>query len=152
MSGGAVDVRELGTDQLPQLEQDTTAQVAARSPLELFWRRLRDDKVALTAAGFIVFLVLAAIFAPLIIKLVGTTGPNDQNPQVLDSFGTPTGPSGTHIFGGDQRGRDVFARVLYGARVSLEVALVATALSVAIGVTVGMVAGYYRGWVDTILS
>jgi peptide/nickel transport system permease protein len=152
MSGGAVDVRELGSEELPQLEQGTTAAIAARSPLELFWRRLRDDKVALTAACFIVFLILAAVLAPLIIKLVGTTGPTDQNPKALDSFGTPTGPTGDHIFGVDQLGRDVFSRVLYGARVSLEVALVATALAVAIGVTVGMIAGYYRGWVDTVLS
>src|SRR5919108_32300 len=152
MSGGAVDVRELGAEELPQLEQDTTAAIAARSPLELFWRRLRDDKVALTAACFIVFLILIAVFAPLLVKLVGTTGPTDQNPRALDSFGTPTGPSGEHIFGVDQLGRDVFARILYGARVSLEVAIVATALSVAIGVTVGMIAGYYRGWVDTALS
>src|SRR5919108_5128106 len=152
MSGGAVDVRELGAEELPQLEQDTTAAIAARSPLELFWRRLREDKVALVAAGFIVFLVLAAVFAPLIIKIVGTTGPNDQNPHALDSFGTPTGPSGSHIFGVDQLGRDVFARVLYGARVSLEVALIATALSVTIGVIAGMYAGFYRGWIDTIIS
>jgi peptide/nickel transport system permease protein len=152
MSGGAVDARELGAAELPQLEQDTTAAIAARSPLELFWRRLKDDKVALTAACFIVLLVLLAVFAPLIVKLVGTTGPTDQNPQALDSFGTPTGPSADHILGVDQLGRDVFARVLYGARVSLEVALIATALSVAIGVTIGMVAGYYRGWVDTALS
>src|SRR4030095_16058162 len=57
-----------------------------------------------------------------------------------------------HIFGVDQLGRDVFARVLYGARVSLQVAIIATALSVALGVTVGLIAGYYRGWVDTALS
>jgi peptide/nickel transport system permease protein len=152
MSGGAVDARELGADQLPQLEQDTVAAVAARSPLELFWRRLRDDRVALGAAIFILLLILAAVLAPLWVKLVGTTGPTDQNPKALDSFGTPTGPSGHHIFGVDQLGRDVFARVLYGARVSLEVAIIATALSVAIGVTVGMVAAYYRGWVDTVLS
>jgi peptide/nickel transport system permease protein len=152
VSGGAVDGRELGAEELPQLEQDTTAAIAARSPLELFWRRLKDDKVALTAAAFIVFLILIAILAPLLVKLVGTTGPTDQNPRTLDSFGTPTGPSGEHIFGVDQLGRDVFARVLYGARVSLEVAIIATALSVTIGVTVGMIAGYYRGWVDTGLS
>jgi ABC-type dipeptide/oligopeptide/nickel transport system permease subunit len=152
VSGGAVDVRELGAEELPQLEQDTTAAIAARSPLELFWRRLKDDKVALTAAAFIVFLILIAVLAPLLVKLVGTTGPTDQNPSTLDSFGTPTGPSGEHIFGVDQLGRDVFARVLYGARVSLEVAIIATALSVTIGVTVGMIAGYYRGWVDTGLS
>jgi peptide/nickel transport system permease protein len=151
VAGGAVDVRELGTEPA-QLGQDATAAIAARSPLELFWRRLKDDRVALTAAGFIVFLILCAVLAPLLIKLVGTTGPIDQNPKALDSFGTPTGPSSAHPFGVDQLGRDVFARVLYGARVSLEVAIVATALSVSIGVVVGMLAGFYRGWVDTVLS
>jgi ABC-type dipeptide/oligopeptide/nickel transport system permease subunit len=151
MAGGAVDVREAQVEGL-QLGRDEPGAIAARSPLELFWRRIRDDKVALGAAVFILVLVVAAIFAPLIIKLVGTTGPTEQNPKALDSFGTPTGPSGAHIFGVDQLGRDVFARVLYGARVSLEVAIIATALSVAIGVTVGMIAGYYRGWVDTALS
>jgi peptide/nickel transport system permease protein len=152
MAGGAVGVGGVAGEDLAQLGQDTTAAIAARSPLELFWRRLKDDRVALAAAGFIVLLILFAVFAPLIIKLVGTTGPTDQNPETLDSFGTPTGPSGDHIMGVDQLGRDVFARVLYGARVSLEVAIIATALSVSIGVTVGMIAGYFRGWVDTGLS
>jgi peptide/nickel transport system permease protein len=150
--GGVVDPRELGGADLPQLEQDSTAAIAARSPMELFWRRLRQDKVAIAAAIFIVLLILAAIFAPLLIKLVGTTGPTVQNHDTLDSFGTPTGPSADHIMGVDQLGRDVFARVLYGARVSLLVAIIATALSVAIGVTVGMIAAYYRGWVDSALS
>jgi peptide/nickel transport system permease protein len=127
-------------------------EIAARSPLQLFWRRLRRDRVAMVALGFIVFLVLVAIFAPLVIKLVGARPPNEQSTKYLDSFGTPTGPSSENIFGVDPLGRDVFSRVLYGARVSLEVALVATALSVFLGVVVGMVAGYYRGWVDTVLS
>jgi peptide/nickel transport system permease protein len=152
MAGGAVDVRGVEGEELAQLGQDTTAAIAARSPLELFWRRLRDDKVALGAAVFIVVLVLCAILAPLLIKLIGTTGPTTQNPTALDSFGTPTGPSSAHPFGVDQLGRDVFARVLYGARVSLEVAILATALSVTIGVIVGMAAGFFRGWVDTVLS
>jgi ABC-type dipeptide/oligopeptide/nickel transport system permease subunit len=138
----------------PTLEalEPRDAAIAARSPVELFWRRLRHDRVALAAAIFIFVLVLLAVFAPLIVKLVGTTGPTDQNPQALDSFGTPTGPSADHIFGVDQLGRDVFSRVLYGARVSLEVALIATVISVAIGVTLGMIAGYYRGGVDTMIS
>jgi peptide/nickel transport system permease protein len=152
MAAGAADVRGVEGEDLAQLREDTTAAIAARSPLELFWRRIRDDKVALAAAAFIVLLILCAIFAPLLIKLVGTTGPTDQNPQALDSFGTPTGPSADHPFGVDQLGRDVFARVLYGARVSLEVAIIATALSVTIGVIVGMSAGYFRGWIDTALS
>jgi peptide/nickel transport system permease protein len=138
----------------PTLEAivEADAAIAARSPFELFWRRLRHDRVALAAAGFIVFLIVVAVFAPLIVKLLGTTGPTDQNPKALDSFGTPTGPTGDHIFGVDQLGRDVFSRVLYGARVSLQVALIATVISVTIGVTLGMIAGYYRGSVDTLIS
>jgi peptide/nickel transport system permease protein len=127
-------------------------EIAARSPLQLFWRRFRQDRVAIAAACFIVVLVLLAVFAPLIIKLVGVPGPNVQNSTALDQFGTPTGPSSAHPFGVDTLGRDIFARVLYGARISLEVAIIATALSVTIGVVVGLLAGFYRGWVDTLLS
>jgi peptide/nickel transport system permease protein len=126
--------------------------IAARSPLQLFWRRLKHDRVALAAAAFIVLLALVAILAPLVVDLVGARPPNEQSKEFLDSFGTPTGPSADNIFGVDTLGRDVFSRVLYGARVSLEVAIIATALSVTLGVVVGMVAGYYRGWVDAVLS
>jgi ABC-type dipeptide/oligopeptide/nickel transport system permease subunit len=119
--------------------------------MQLFWRRLREDRVALAGLGFIVFLVLIAIFANLIVKIPGTD-PYTQSTKVLDQFGSPTGPSGHHWFGVDPLGRDIFARVLYGARVSLEVAIVATAISVSIGVVVGMVAAFYRGWVDTVIS
>jgi peptide/nickel transport system permease protein len=137
---------------LPHEEVEVTSQITARSPFELFWRRFRQDKVALAALGFIVFLIVCAVLAPLIVKLVGVTGPNVQNPKALDSFGTPTGPSPDHPLGVDQLGRDVFARILYGARVSLQVAIIATALSVFVGVVVGLLAGFYRGWIDTGLS
>jgi len=106
----------------------------------------------MVSLGFIVFLVLVAVCAPLIIKLVGARPPNAQSTKYLDSFGTPTGPSSKNIMGVDQLGRDVFSRVLYGARVSLEVAIVATAISVLIGVVLGMFAGFYRGAVDTVIS
>jgi peptide/nickel transport system permease protein len=139
------------------LARESTAEadvagIEARSPLELFWRRLRTDRVAMVSLGFIVFLVLVAVCAPLIIKLVGARPPNQQSTKYLDSFGTPTGPSRHNIFGADPLGRDVFSRVLYGARVSLEVAIIATALSVFIGVVAGMLAGFHRGWVDTGIS
>jgi peptide/nickel transport system permease protein len=126
--------------------------ITARSPLQLFWRRFRRDKVAIVALGFIVFLIIVAIAAPLIVDLVGAPDPNAQSTEALDDFGLPSGPSSEHIFGVDQIGRDVFARTLYGARVSLQVALIATAAIVTIGTVVGMVAGFYRGWVDTFLS
>jgi peptide/nickel transport system permease protein len=128
------------------------AEIAALSPIELFWRRLRRDKVALVALGIIVLVILMAIFAPLIVKIVGAPDPNKLNPDLRGDFGEPTGPTSSNIMGVDDLGRDVFARVVYGSRVSLEVAFIATTLSVVIGVTVGLIAGYYRGWVDSLLS
>jgi len=151
---GPLDLsRDAGEDSLPSAGSGEPAgSIAARSPLDLFWRRLKSDRVAMVALVFIVGLVLVAVFVPLIVKLVGARPPNDQSSKFLDSFGTPVGPSSKAIFGSDPLGRDVFSRVLYGARVSLEVAIIATAFSVTIGVIVGMVAGFYRGWVDTVLS
>ncbi len=124
----------------------------ARSPWQLFWGRLRSDKVALVALGTIVVLVLVAIFAPLVVKLFGAPGPNVQDRTAVDAFGTPLGPSSGHLFGVDPLGRDVFARTVYGARVSLLVGIVGTGIAMLLGVTVGLLAGYYRGWVDTLLS
>jgi peptide/nickel transport system permease protein len=127
-------------------------QVAARSPQQLFWRRFRRDKVALFALGFIVLLILAAILATPICKLVGVPAPNIQDSKAVDSFGLPSGPSSAHPFGVDPIGRDVFSRVLHGAQVSLEVAFIGTGLSVIIGVCLGLIAGYFRGWIDTAIS
>jgi ABC-type dipeptide/oligopeptide/nickel transport system permease subunit len=127
-------------------------EVVGRTPRQLFWVRFRRDKVALVALAFLVLLILAAILAGPITRAVAHP-PNAQFPNALDpQFGTPTGPSSTFPFGVDKVGEDVFSRVLYGARVSLEVAFLATFLSVAIGVVLGMLAGYYRGWVDTLIS
>jgi peptide/nickel transport system permease protein len=126
--------------------------ITARSPMQLFWRRLRRDRVAMTALVFIVVLIGVAVFAPVIVSAVGAPDPKDQSSEALDVFGTPTGPSSEHRFGVDRLGRDVFSRTIYGSRVSLEVAFIATGLAVVIGVAIGLTAGYYRGWVDTVLS
>jgi peptide/nickel transport system permease protein len=130
----------------------TTGEIAARSPLALFWRRLRRDKVALLALAFIVLLIFVAIFAGQIVKLFGAHPPNAQNSDALDSFGSAAAPGHGYIMGTDALGRDVFSRTIYGARISLATAFLATGLIVVIGVTLGMIAGYYRGFVDTALS
>ncbi|HEX9480481.1 MAG TPA: ABC transporter permease [Solirubrobacteraceae bacterium] len=146
----ALEVSESAGTQLDFL--DLGGEIAARSPLQLFWRRLRSDRVAIVSGGFIVFLIVIAFFAPLVIKILGLPGPNVQNLNLTDSFGSPIGPTSGHPFGVDQLGHDVMSRVIYGTRVSLEVGIIGTALSTLIGVFFGLVAGYYRGWVDTVIS
>jgi peptide/nickel transport system permease protein len=149
---GVTELLEEGGTQ--QLETGATAggEIAARSPLELFWRRLRDDKVALISLGVIVFLTLVAICAPLVVELMGAPKPEVQNTKALDEFGSAAAPNSSNILGTDDVGRDVFSRVVYGTRVSLTVAFLATGIAMLLGVVAGLYAGFYRGWVDSILS
>ena len=126
--------------------------IAARSPLQLFWRRFRQDRVALFSLAFVVFLLVLALAAPLVVKALGLPGPYVQNPNLTNAFGSPLGPSLAHPFGADQLGQDVASRVIYGTRVALEVGILGTLAATLIGVTVGTLAGFYRGWVDMLLS
>src|SRR5205085_1732917 len=116
-------------------------EIEARSPWQMFWMRFRADRVAMVSAGFIVLLVLVAVLAHPIVSLIGVSGPNQPNTNALDAFGQPTGPSATHPFGVDELGRDILARTIYGAQVSLEVAFIATGAAVLIGVAIGVIAG-----------
>jgi peptide/nickel transport system permease protein len=152
VSTGAAELLQDTGGVITDEASETPQEIAARSPLALFWRRLRQDKVALVALGFICLLIIIALFAGLIVKLFGAHAPNAQNSGALDEFGSAAAPGHGYFFGTDALGRDVFSRTLYGARVSLEVAFLATGLIVVIGVTLGMIAGYYRGAVDTVLS
>jgi peptide/nickel transport system permease protein len=141
-AGGRVD--------LPDLAGPST--VAARSPLQLFWRRFRRDRAAVVSLGFVALLIVVAIAAPLVVSLLGLPGPNVQNPNLTNTFGSPLGPSSAHPFGVDPLGQDVASRVIYGTRVSLIVGIVGTAVATVLGTIVGLLAGYYRGWTDTLLS
>lgn len=143
-----------GDDLVEEISAPDMEEIVGRGPWELFWVRLREDKVALVSSGFIVFIVLMAICAPLFVKIGLAHPPNAQYTNETDIYGIPKGPS-LHpffLFGADSVGEDVFSRVLYGARVSLEVALISTFIAVFVGVIAGMIAGFYRGWVDTVIS
>ena len=131
---------------------DASLDLPARSPFELFWRRFREDKLALASLAFIGLLIVVALAAPLIIDLAGTPEPDVRDRGALDVFGTPTGPSSAHPAGVDEIGRDVFSRTVYGTRVSLLVAFLATGMATLVGVTLGLLAGYMRGWTDVIVS
>ncbi len=133
-------------------------QIEGRSLSQIAWGRLRRDKVALTGGAFIIFLVVVAICAPLIVKITG--GPPNEfhqdlmNPIIPDlPAGARGGMSWEHPMGLETvNGRDIFSRVIYGARISLLIAILATMLSVAIGTTVGIIAGFFGGWIDAVLS
>jgi peptide/nickel transport system permease protein len=132
--------------------------IEGRSLGQIAWRRLRRDKVALAGGLFLVFLILVAIFAPLIVKLLGDP-PNEFHQNLIDpaTGGLPIGPRGgqswQHLMGVEPvNGRDIFSRVVYGARISLLIAFLATALSVVIGTTLGTIAGFLGGWVDSLIS
>lgn len=98
----------------------------------------------LALSGFVIIasIMLLALFAPLI-------APYD--PDAIDVKAILLPPSAEHMMGTDGLGRDVFSRMLFGARISLLVGIVAVGIATAIGVVLGAVAGYYRGWVDVLI-
>ena len=102
-------------------------QIEGRSLTQIAWGRLRKDKIALAGAVFIIILVIVAIFAPLIVKITGGD-PNLYHADLVDPaigpYGTFGGMSWEHPMGVEPiTGRDIFSRVIYGARVSLVIAL-----------------------------
>ncbi|MDO0925835.1 ABC transporter permease [Streptomyces sp. TG1A-8] len=136
----------------------TDVSVPAAPGARRFRRRLREQRAALVAAAVVALLVLVALAAPLLTALEGQD-PTTYHPSLVDSArgGVPIGPlggvSGDHWLGVEpQTGRDLFARLVYGARVSLGVALAATLIQVAIGVAIGVASALGNRWVDQLLS
>ncbi|MFH9427228.1 ABC transporter permease [Streptomyces sp. NPDC017615] len=130
----------------------------AASGARQFWRRLRAQRAALVAAAVVALLVLVALAAPLLTAVEGQD-PTTYHPGLIDSArgGVPVGPLGgisaEHWLGVEpQTGRDLFARLVEGARVSLGVAFAATLIQVLIGVTVGVAAAMGSRWIDQLLS
>jgi peptide/nickel transport system permease protein len=152
MSVGAAELLPGAGGRLDLPDLADRGALAARSPLQLFWRRFRRDRVAVVSLWFIALLIVVAIAAPLVVSLLGLPGPSVQNPNLTNAFGSPLGPSSAHPFGVDPLGQDVASRVIYGTRVSLIVGIVGTAVATVLGTIVGLLAGYYRGWTDTLLS
>jgi ABC-type dipeptide/oligopeptide/nickel transport system permease subunit len=107
------------------------------------WRRFRHHTPGMVGLGIILIFLILATLAPLL-------SPYDPNAQDLAS--SIKGPSGSHWLGTDQLGRDMATRLMYGARISLLIGVVAVAIGLVIGVPLGMVAGYFGGWADLAIS
>lgn len=105
------------------------------------------------AVAVLVVILVVALFAPQIVAITGAPGPNEIDPSSLStSFGAPSGPSAEHWLGVDSLGRDVFSRILYGARSSVVIGSVATVFAMVFGMLVGLLAGFRGGWLDAVLS
>lgn len=133
------------------------AKVQGRSLGRIAWERLKRDKLALGGGVVVLILILIAILAPVIANLAGQD-PNAYNEKLIDPlFSTPTGSlggiSGDHWLGVEPvNGRDIFARIIYGARISLLVGFLSAFVAVVLGVLLGVLAGYFGGWIDAIIS
>lgn len=135
----------------PAFGSEGEAPVRARSPRQLFWMRFKEDKVAIFGLCLVALMVFIALFAPLSASITGHEFDQQFRDRIND-FGSPLGPTGEYWFGNDDLGRDLFVRTMYGARVSLKIAIIATGIELVIGVFLGMLAGFGRGWVDTLVS
>jgi peptide/nickel transport system permease protein len=116
---------------------------AAQSPTHLVWRRFRRHRLALFGVVVIGILAVMAMFAPI----VGGYDPNRGNFLQVDQP-----PSLTHLLGTDGNGRDTWSRMVYGARVSLSVGVVAVSISVVLATILGATSAYYGGWVDLVIQ
>ncbi|MDW8325586.1 MAG: ABC transporter permease [Anaerolineales bacterium] len=116
---------------------------ASRLTSSRAWKKFLRHTPALFGLTLILLLALTALLAPVI-------APYEYDAQDLTKIRQP--PSVAHPFGTDKYGRDVFSRVVYGARIALQVAFVVVGIELLVGVTLGMLAGYFRGWVDSLIS
>jgi len=140
-------------------------EIKARGYWEQVWRRFKRDKIAIGGGITIILLILVAFIGAPVAQAILGHGPDDPFYTAMNSQGQPIGPlswvdnplnPGHKVFlllGADSTlGRDEFLRLLSGAQVSFEVAILSTIGSISIGVLLGAMAGYFRGWVDTVVS
>ncbi len=116
---------------------------AVRTPWREFWRKFKKQHVAVAALAFVLLLVAVAVLAPWLV-------PFDAE-NYFDYDRLNDGPSAMHWFGVDPLGRDIFSRILMGARISLAAGFLSVLVGGAIGTVLGLLAGYYEGWWDRIV-
>ena len=138
-----MEINKMNWELVSQEEKD--AEKIVRPSLtywEDVWRRFKSNKVSVASAVFLILLVLGAIFIPFF-------WPHSYSDQNLMMTNQP--PGNGFIFGTDAHGRDLFIRVVYGARMSLTVGILASVINLVVGVTYGGIAGYFGGKVDNLM-
>ncbi len=135
------------TDTLVSSGADDEAPVEASLRRDI-WKRFRRNKLAVVGLCMIAMLILMAIFAPLLVRLESTIGGIAELDPEKGTSPARLPPSADHWFGTDKTGRDLFARVVYGARISLLVGFAAVFISTTVGVVLGVLAGYFGKAID----
>jgi len=110
--------------------------------LQDVWRRFRRTPASVVGATIVAAILLVAVFAPLV---------THYDPLAQDLARQTLPPGAAHWFGTDKLGRDLFARVVYGARISIRIGFVAVGLAITVGTLVGLIAGYFGGKIDSLL-
>ncbi|MDC3415824.1 ABC transporter permease [Aquibacillus salsiterrae] len=108
-----------------------------------FWKRFKQNHMAVIGFVIILIILLTAIFAKWL---------TPYDPYEMDPVNRLQSPNGEFWFGTDQFGRDIFSRIVYGARISLQVGIIAVGFSFIVGTIMGLIAGYSGGWVDNLIS
>jgi len=130
-------------ENISEIDELTTEKKYSRSSLyKDAWRRLRRNKLAMLGLAIVIILILIALLAPLI-------APYDPIARIKKDYSLP--PSKAYFFGTDLLGRDIFSRVIYGSRISIEVGIVAVGISVVIGLFFGALSGYFGGVSDAVI-
>lgn len=132
------------------------ADVILRTPQQIAWARFNRNKTGKISAIVVLFFIFLAYGAPLVTRLFGVSS-TETYLEGLDSQGMPLGAGGgislQHPFGLEPgAGRDVFAMLLYGSRISFSVAIITSVTTIGIGMLLGIAAGYFRGRVDAVIG
>lgn len=135
---------------------DETQEVVQRTPKQIAWGRFKRNKVGVYSGIASIFFISLGFLAPIITRLWGVDN-HSRYPKLLNSFAMPIGKWGgvslAHPLGLEPgTGRDVFALLLYGARISFIVAIIATAAAISIGMLVGIATGYFKGKIDSTIG
>lgn len=128
----------LASDTSPVVPKEKTA----RSPFSEFRRRFVTRRAALASGFFLLLMLAMALIAPWILPF---------GPDEFDYRNTLSGPSALHWAGTDEFGRDIFARILNGAKLSMFIGFLSVTIGAVVGVVAGLLAGYYGGWLDSIV-
>jgi peptide/nickel transport system permease protein len=129
------------TDALAGLRASGAGETA-KNPWRVYWRRLRRIRSAMVGLAIVLLVIVLAIGAPVVAP---------QDPNAVDATVVLQAPSWQHLLGTDELGRDQLSRIIWGARVSVQVGLISVSIALGLGVPTGLAAGFVGGWLDSLL-